>query len=254
MSQMGCFWEGGGWGAWSSHGFLGPHGHLPGSECGCVGPGGGVPGVGAQGTPGEGCMCLLGGCPVCSCSQGPPVVGALWHFLRAPPGLLGGHPPGPHPIRPQGTRLWDPRNQIPDTLDSRPPAPPLLVGWAPLDQTQKIQKNRGCAPHTQGHLPDQSDHPGLPPSCPHKLLHGQAAARVYPRPGPRAPCPPPPVGGPTQWCCLPWAQGLPCLQEQGWVEGWVARGGGELHASRHASAKLHPGVVRVVRVEGAWDG
>lgn len=70
------------------------------------------------------------------CSSGCTVV---CHFLGACPGVFKGHPPGPHPFRPQGIQIFYSQHQIPDTLDSMASFHPYYGGRTP----QTLHKNSG---------------------------------------------------------------------------------------------------------------
>ena len=61
------------------------------------------------------------------------------HFVGAYPGGSKGHPPGPHPFRPQGFPISHHQHQIPDPLDSTATLHPCLDGGTP----QTILKNSG---------------------------------------------------------------------------------------------------------------
>ena len=70
------------------------------------------------------------------CSQKPTPV---CHFLGAYPGGPKGHPPGPHPFRPQGFQISHHQHQIPDPLYSTATFHACLDGGTP----QTILKNSG---------------------------------------------------------------------------------------------------------------
>lgn len=65
-------------------------------------------------------------------------------LLGACLGGFTGHPPGPHPFRPQGFRISNQLHQIPDSLDSTAPFHPCNEGETPQTLLKHSGKNGGC--------------------------------------------------------------------------------------------------------------